>query len=114
MEEIKVKTSLLHQILQNQEESSKNQKKLAREFAQLSMDFSAYKNKKEIHDIKVIGYLENNEATGQQGLVKDMADVKAIIKSFDKKIAIFATGIAVVVGFLKFLLGKISFAKLFI
>ena len=120
MAKISVETSVLEQILANQETAKEDRRKLAKDFAQLSMDFSVYKNEQEKYNHRISSYLENDEATGQPGLVKQvslltetMKKFEAKLSTFDKKITVFATGITITIGLIKFLLGKLSFLKLF-
>lgn len=119
MTKISVETSILEKILENQEKAKETNRQLAQKLAQLSMDFSIHKNEQEKYNHRISSYLENDDATGQPGLVKQVSKLTEFIKefdaklsTFDKKIAWFATGVGIAVGFLKFLLGKISFLKL--
>ncbi len=84
-------TDLLQAILENQridkEDRLHHQKEMSKKFLQLTADFSAYKNKQEPINIKILSILNNDKDSSRIGLVdqveenkKDIATIKVVDK----------------------------------
>lgn len=111
---------LLEQVLAGQAKADlrharfeEKQRETAKKVAQTAMDLSSFMNEQTKHNVKIEGYIYNDGATGQPGLVKQMADIGKKVIAIDKKLAIFSIGAAALIYIIKFLIGKVAiFAKL--
>ncbi len=110
-----------HELLENiskgqldnalrQAEIDKQQKKTAKDLANLACNFSEYINKQDERNIqndkqitKVLGYLENNKDTGQEGVVKQLITLTTKVVGIEKKILVFSVAAAGLVYGIKFI-----------
>ncbi len=99
-----------------QELIDKRQKKTAEDLGNLSGVLSAYINNQNDRNVesdarftKILGYLENNKDTGQDGVVKQIIELTKKVVGIEKKLAIFSVGAAGLIYGLKFFITKIIF-----
>ncbi len=102
---------LLKEILQAQQNNAITLKENAKRQLSFAADVSNFMNKQYIHNDRIKGYLENDPATNQVGLVEEVSKIKTDLTTFkatmNKKSYIYGTGAAGVVMALKWIIAKV-------
>lgn len=108
----KTTKEILHSILITQEERAKEDRLRARKQLEDAAAFSDFMNAQQGVNDKLLGYLESNSATNQEGAIEKLDRLEKSFNelrgSIDKKIAYFTGAGVVLLG-----IGKWAVAKIF-
>lgn len=102
---------ILTSILKVQEERAKEDRLKAKKQLEEAAAFSDFMNAQQGVNERLLGYLESNSATNQEGAIEKLDRLEKTVvdltNSIDKKIAYFTGAGVVILGIGKWVVGKI-------